>query len=105
MSPTLILVLAVLGTVAICLGSQVVVAAPGDGQTCVVTIPLWFLGGVSGAVSLTGLLISKPDGYVGAWVAGLAAISVGSVVRCYVVCAKLERDWKRSRPEAGSREE
>ena len=90
MSSIAIVVLAVLGTVAICLGSFVAIVAPGDGQTGMVTFPLFFLGSMLGIGSIIGFLATRPGSGTGWCVAALAAIAIGSVIWSYLASAAYE---------------
>lgn len=69
------LVLAILGTGLIGLGSFVGIQAPGDGQTAMVVFPAWFLGGLM----LLGAAVWSPSSVVG----GLAVFALGSVGWCF----------------------
>ena len=73
------------GTVLIVLGSLVAVAAPGDGQTAMVTYPLWLCGGVLGIMAIASAIVGRARrrGWV---VIGLfALIAISSVVWALVV--------------------
>jgi len=78
------LVLAIGGTVLICLGSFFVIAAPGDGQTGMFAFPLWFFGGWAGLAAIGSVVSRRNSSGISASIIGLALVSIGSVVWGFV---------------------
>jgi len=76
--------IAVLATLLICAGSFFGIVAPGDGQTGMITFPLWFLGAVLGVWAIRlSLVAGSPRGH--RWVVLLLAIiAFASVVWSFV---------------------
>lgn len=59
------MILSVLATFLVCIGSLVVILAPGDGQTGMVAFPLWLAGGVLWLVSFGLAMFSERN--LGPW--------------------------------------
>jgi len=82
--------LAFVGTALICAGSFFAIVAPGDGQTGMVTFPLWVLGAVAGIVALG----RAARGDARSEVLILAGIAIASVVWSFLASVQYSRDWK-----------
>ncbi len=75
----MVLCLAVIGFVLISLGSLLVIVAPGDGQTGMFAIPLWFVGGLLGVAAIIFSLGRSGTGRERTWVLVSALLSLASV--------------------------
>ena len=89
------IVLGLIGAVLICFGSIVAIAAPGDGQTGMVTFPLWLLGGCAGVAAIVFALKEPRSIGVLVCVAVFAAAAVGSVVSSFVASSRYSSEWER----------
>lgn len=87
--------LAAIGALLICVGSLLVILAPGDGQTGMTTFPLWALGALLGMVSVVLCLGVKAVQMEWLIIAICAFVSIGSVVASFGACYAYESDWKK----------
>jgi hypothetical protein len=86
-NPELPCALAAVGACLIGLGSFIVIAAPGDGQTGMTAFPLWMFGGALGLSSLFAMRSQDlPSGARGA-IIFCAVAAIVSVILSFVVCA------------------
>jgi len=84
--------LAVLGMLAICLGSFVGSVAPGDGQTGMIVFPLYAIGAVLGLASIWSCVATKAPRDVWIGVLALATMAIGSVAWCIVASIQHTHD-------------
>jgi hypothetical protein len=91
----LALTLAVAGTLLICAGSAIGMLAPGDGQTGMVVLPAWFLGGMAGLAAL--LLVIFDQEARSAWgiVAVCAIVAFASVAGVFQATSAYEQEREK----------
>jgi hypothetical protein len=78
--------LAIFGAGFTCLGSLVIVMAPGDGQTGIVAFPLLCLGGVLGITAILLALSKAVISEARYIIAFIALVATGSVLASFVAC-------------------
>ena len=87
--------LAAIGALLICVGSLLIILAPGDGQTGMIAFPLWALGTLLGMVSIILCLGVKAQQVEWLIIAICAVVAIGSVVASYGACVGFEAEWEK----------
>lgn len=104
MSSATIKILATVGCTLICIGSFVAISAPGDGQTGMVTFPLWLIGGALGIVTIVSYVAQGAQRSGGGWLILLGGISIGSVIWSFAAASRYETEWHHARREGSGRD-